>query len=136
MAVQRRRPAAAPLKAPRRTSTRSASPAPSAPAPATRGLDALDRDRAASLADEGGVAGARVEGPRAALATLEEEETMRQATATPRPDWPVPPQGDEPQRPQQRRLPGKNQVMPAFDDSDETPVIPTRLRPAQHDDKS
>jgi hypothetical protein len=33
-----------------------------APAPATRGLDALDRERAASLTDEGGAAGAVVEG--------------------------------------------------------------------------
>lgn len=32
-----------------------------APAPETEGLDALDRDRAASLADEGGAAGAIVE---------------------------------------------------------------------------
>ena len=33
-----------------------------APAPAARGLDALDRERAASLTDEGGAAGAAVEG--------------------------------------------------------------------------
>jgi len=36
----------------------SSSPA----APRTDGLDALDRDRAASLADEGGAAGARIQG--------------------------------------------------------------------------
>jgi hypothetical protein len=125
--VQKRRPAAAPLKAPSGMSKRPAAPEPSAQAPATKGLDALDRDRAASLADEGGAAGAQVEGPRA---TLEEEAAMRQAIPIPRPVRPVPPEGDEPERPQERRLPGKDQITPAFDDSDETPVIPARLQPA------
>ena len=36
-------------------------------APRSDGLDALDRDRAASLADEGGSAGAAVEGDEPAL---------------------------------------------------------------------
>ena len=108
-------------------SKRPAAPQPSAQPPAIKGLDALDRDRAASLADEGGAAGAQVEGP-----TLEEEAAMRQAMPTPRPDRPVPPR-EEPERPQERRLPGKDEITPAFDDSDETPAIPTRLRPAERD---
>jgi hypothetical protein len=108
-------------------SKRPAAPQPSAQPPATKGLDALDRDRAASLADEGGAAGAQVEGPRA---TLEEEAAMRRAMPIPRPDRPVPPR-EEPERPQERRLPGKDEITPAFDDSDETPAIPTRLRPAE-----
>jgi hypothetical protein len=130
--AQRRRPAAAPLKAkaPSGMSKRPAALQPSAQPPATKGLDALDRDRAASLADEGGAAGAQVEGP-----TLEEEAAMRQAMPIPRsarPDRPVPPR-EEPERPQERRLPGKDEITPAFDDSDETPVVPTRLRPAERD---
>ena len=131
MAVPGRLPAAAPLKAPSRTKARPAAPESSVQAPATKGLDALDRDRAASLADEGGAAGAQVEARRA---IREEEEAMRQAMPIPRsarPDRPVPPQGEEPERPQERRLPGKDEITPAFDDSDETPVIPTRLRPAE-----
>ena len=111
-------------------SKRPAASQPSAQPPATKGLDALDRDRAASLADEGGAAGAQVEGPRA---TREEEAAMSQAISFPRPERPVPPKGDEPERPQQRRLPGKDEITPAFDDSDETPVIPSRLRPAERD---
>jgi hypothetical protein len=111
-------------------SKRPAAPLPSAQPPATKGLDALDRDRAASLADEGGSAGAQVEGPRA---TREEEVAMRQATSIPRPERPIPPRGDEPERPQERRLPGKDEITPAFDDSDETPVIPSRLRPVERD---
>jgi hypothetical protein len=106
-------------------------PEASVPAPATKGLDALDRDRAASLADEGGAAGAKVEGPRA---TREEEVgMMRPATSIPRPERSFPPRGDEPERPQERRLPGKDEITPAFDDSDETPAIPSRLRPAERD---
>jgi hypothetical protein len=46
---------------------------------------------------------------------------------------PAPPEGDEPERPQERRLPGKDELTPAFDD-DETPAIPTRLRPAARGD--
>lgn len=42
-------------------SPRTGAKAAPAPAPETEGLDALDRDRAASLADEGGAAGAIVE---------------------------------------------------------------------------
>jgi hypothetical protein len=108
---------------------RKAVPEPSAPASATRGLDALDRDRAASLAYEGGAAGAQVEAPRA---THEAEGAMRQAMPIPRPERPVPPAGDMPERPQERRLPGKYEITP-FDDSDETPAIPTRLRQAERD---
>jgi hypothetical protein len=107
---------------------------PSAPAPATKGLDPLDRDRAGSLADEGGAAGARVEGPRGAR---EEEDRLKQAEPTPRPDPDpdprVPPEGDEPERPQERRLPGKDEI-PAFDDSGDTPAIPSRVRPAARGD--
>jgi len=134
--VQKRRPAAAPLKAPSGMSRRPAAPQPSAQPPATKGLDALDRDRAASLADEGGAAGAQVEGPPA---TREQEVAMREAMPMLRPErsvpprGPVPPRGDEPERPQERRLPGKDEITPAFDDSDETPVIPSRLRPAERD---
>jgi hypothetical protein len=127
--VQRRRPAAAPLRAPSGRSKRPAALQPSAQPPATKGLDALDRDRAASLADEGGAAGAQVEGPRA---TREEEAAMSQAMPIPRPERPVPPR-EEPERPQERRLPGKAEITPAFDDSDETPAIPSRLRPAERD---
>jgi hypothetical protein len=111
-------------------SKRLAAPQPSAQPPETKGLDALDRDRAASLADEGGAAGAQLEGPRA---TREQEVAVRQAMPTPRPEWPVPPKGDQPERPQERRLPGKDEITPAFDDSDETPAIPSRLRPAERD---
>jgi hypothetical protein len=111
-------------------SKRPAAPQPSAQPPATKGLDALDRDRAASLADEGGAAGAQLEGPRA---TREEEVAMRQATSIPRPERPFPPRGDEPERPQERRFPGKDEITPAFDDSDETPAIPSRLQPAERD---
>ena len=129
MGVQRRRPTAAPLKAPSGMSKRPAATQPSAQPPATKGLDALDRDRAASLADEGGAAGAQVEGPRA---TREEEVAMSQAIPIPRSERPVPPR-EEPERPQERRLPGKAEITPAFDDSDETPAIPSRLRPAERD---
>jgi hypothetical protein len=38
----------------------------SLPAPATEGLSALDRDRAGTLADEGGVTAAALEGRRSA----------------------------------------------------------------------
>lgn len=130
MGVQKRRPAAAPLKAPSGMSKRRAAPQPSAQPPATRGLDALDRDRAASLADEGGAAGAQVEGPRA---NREQEVAMREAMPMLRPERPVPARGDAPERPQERRLPGKDEITPAFDDSDETPAIPSRLRPAERD---
>ena len=62
---------------------------------------------------------------------------MKQALTVrpdPRPDPPLPPKGDEPERPQDRRLPGKDEITPAFDDSDETPVIPTRLQPVARGD--
>jgi hypothetical protein len=119
------------VAAPRQRRARVAlTPEPPAPAPATKGLDAHDRERAGSLADEGGAAGAQVEGPRG---THEEEAAMNEATPTPRPDPPAPPQGDEPERPQERRLPGKDEITPAFDE-DETPVIPTRLRPVARGD--
>ena len=49
--------------------------APGSDTPA-RGLDPLDRDRAASLADEGGAAGARVEA----------QEPRKDARRTPGPD--------------------------------------------------
>jgi hypothetical protein len=110
-------------------------PEPPAPAPATKGLDAHDRDRAGSLADEGGAAGAQVEGPRG-----EREEDSARKQQPPRqgpdpdPDPPVPPKGDQPDRPQERRLPGKDEVTPAFDDTDDTPVMPTRLRQGSRGD--
>jgi hypothetical protein len=51
------------------------------------GLDALDRDRAASLADEGGGAAAVVEGG-------DEEVSMRRRTSKPRRNPPAPPHSE------------------------------------------
>jgi hypothetical protein len=85
-------------------------PEPPAPAPATEGLDPLDRDRAGSLAYEGGASGASVEGP----------------------DAPAPPEGDQPEP---RRLPGNDEITPAFDEDADTPVMPRRLRRAARGDR-
>lgn len=50
------------------------------PAPATEGLNRLDRERAASVADEGGASGAAVEGKDAV-------ETIPGADGRPIPRW-------------------------------------------------
>jgi len=122
-------------------------------APENEGLDARDRERAASLADEGGAAGAIVErqesrpprtpsaiavacaaaaGVLAAIVAwrLREEVTMKSASMptampTPRPR-PDPPRAPEAKRLLPREDDGWNRFA-AFDDDCETPARPFRV---------
>ncbi len=67
-----------------------------ATAPRTEGLNPLDRDRAGSLADEGGTAGARVESPvRPGLRPVDDISTVETLALGERPDKPRKPQTQE-----------------------------------------
>jgi hypothetical protein len=90
-----------------------------APAPDTagKGLDPLDRDRALSLADEGGSAGAHVDAQVPGPATQHPPGPDEKTTVSRRDE-----EAEE-------RAPGRGgaATTPAFDDT-ETPAMPTRIR--------